>query len=161
MLYTIVLEGNIIAASEDLEYIKSYLYDTLENSTQYEFFKVRDEDMQDKIMSDENILLHNFNGIIITGYELDFILKHIKEELLRTKNIMDDLKFIIDNYNIDKRNKRLFKETRKAIMNLREQETFIEAIELKGFIQYIHRQGNYNYLRQIEEELNYGKGILY
>ena len=161
MLYTIVLDGNIIAASEDLDYIKSYLYETLEDSNGYEFFKVKNEDMQDKIMSDENILLHNFNGIIITGYELDFILRHIKEELTRTKSIMDDLKYIIDNYVIDKRTKRLFKETRKSIMNLRERDTFIEAIELKGFIQYVHKQGSTNYLQRLEEELNYGKGILY
>lgn len=160
MLFTIVHYGNIIAASEDIDYIKKYLYETLENSSNYEFFKVMDEDMIDNIMSDENILLHNFNGIIITGYELDFILKHIKQELSRTKSIMDDLKYIIDNYNIDKRDKRLFKETRKAIMNIREQETFIEAIELKGCIQYIHRQGH-NYLKQIDEELSYGKGVLY
>lgn len=160
MIFTIVHYGNVIAASEDIEYIKKYLYETLDNSDQYEFFKVMDEDMIDSISSDEDILLHNFNGIIITGYELEFILKHIKQELFRTKSIMDDLKFIMDNYNIDKRDKRLFKETRKAIMNLREQETFIEAIELKGYIQYIHRQGH-NYLKRMDEELSYGKGILY
>ena len=44
MLYTIVLDGNIIAASEDLDYIKSYLYETLEDSNGYEFFKVKNED---------------------------------------------------------------------------------------------------------------------
>lgn len=161
MLYVIVLEGNIIAASDDFSFIKSYLYETLENSEKYEFFKVKEEEMIDRIESDENILLHNFNGIIITGYELNFILKHIKQELTRTKSIIDDLKYIMDNYLIDKRDKRLFKETRRAMLELRERDTFIEAIDLKKFIQYIHQQGNYNYLQRLEDELNYGKGILY
>lgn len=161
MIYTVLLNGNIIAASDELEYINKYLYETIEDHSQYEFFKVRDEDMEDKILSDESILLHNFNNIIITGYELDFILRHIKQELLRTKSIIDDLKYIMDNYLIDKRDKRLFKETRKSIMNLRERDVFIEALELKGFIRYIHKQGNHKYLQRIEEELNCGKGIRY
>lgn len=127
------LDNNIIALSEDKKI--SYMYLLQNKNKNYQLSKIKNEKMIEKIsIIYDDLFIEEFEDFYMTTKEYKIIYKKIEEEKDRIKTMIEDLLFMISNYNFSLKELKSIKKTVNILRKNSKKEKFYLLIMIKDFI---------------------------
>ena len=127
------LDNNIIALSEDKKI--SYMYLLQNKNKNYQLSKIKNEKMIEKIsIIYDDLFIEEFEDFYMTTKEYKIIYKKIEEEKERIKLMIEDLLFMINNYNFSLKELKSIKKTINILRKNSKKEKFYLLIMIKDFI---------------------------
>ena len=127
------LDNNIIALSEDKKI--SYMYLLQNKNKNYQLSKIKNEKMIEKIsIIYDDLFIEEFEDFYMTTKEYKIIYKKIEEEKDRIKTMIEDLLFMINNYNFSLKELKSIKKTINILRKNSKKEKFYLLIMIKDFI---------------------------
>lgn len=129
-------DERIIAFSDNKKLIYSYIIQN--NFTDYLVSKIKDQNMIDKlIIVEENLLLQEFEGFILTTGEIKVVNKMLSEEKQRLIFTISDLSHMVENYNFSKKERKNIEKTINILKYSTTSERFYIILMIKDFIRQI------------------------
>jgi len=104
-------DEKILAISEYKEHIYKYIIQNNLKSKDIDVYSTKDRELFDTtIIQNEDLILEEYADTILLRKEVKLINNAMREEIYRLNSLIEDLKFITDQYNIKKSTRSLFND---------------------------------------------------